>query len=761
MTWPTWSPLPSSSWLRVAGPPPLFCPNLTEKYDGSINPSEFLQIYTTIIVAAGGDDRVMANYFPMALKGQARGWLMTQPPDSIHSWEDLCQQFITNFQGTYPRPGEEADLHAVQRKDDESLRSYIQCFCQVRNTILCISAHEVVYAFWNGVRHNRMLEKIASKKLKTTAELFELADKVAWKEEAWAWNSPGTGAVATAAPESIPRSKRRERRGERKPARSDDVGHIRAAEGPSWATRKEKAADNKPCSTTPSGEGRSADKWCSVHNTYRHSLADCRSVKNLAERFRKADEKKRQSRWEGKAPATPANDWRELLATVPTHEPARKAHWSEVKLTFDQSDHPTVLARGGKLALVVSPTIHNVKMKRVLVDGGASLSIISPAAFDALKAPGMKLQPSLPIISVTPGHTWPLGHVELSVTFGDSTNFRTERIDFDVVDLNLPYNAVLGRPALVKFMAATHYAYLQMKMSGPSVPITVFGDVKKVRCQAPERQAFIREEVTWLLEAGFIREVIHPEWLANPVVVPKANGKLRMCIDYTNLNKACPKDPFPLPRIDQIVDSTAGCDLLSFLDAYSGYHQIRMAREDEEKTAFITHVCTFCYTTMPFGLKNACPTFRRMTRITLSNQIGHNVEAYVDDLVVKTRHQDTLLQDLAETFDSLRSTRNRENMHNMRLRSTSKLLGFLISSRGIEANPKKIRAIERMRPPSKLRDVQCVTGCMAALSRFISRLGERALPLFKLLKRPGPFVWMKEAELPNPWNIEHLRRFYP
>ncbi|XP_066160351.1 uncharacterized protein [Oryza sativa Japonica Group] len=147
-----------------------------------------------------GDDRVMANYFPMALKGQARGWLMTQPPDSIHSWEDLCQQFIMNFQGTYPRPGEEADLHAVQRKDDESFHSYIQRFCQVRNTIPCIPAHAVVYAFRNGVRHNHMLEKIASKEPKTTTELFELADKVARKEEAWAWNSPSTGAATAAAP---------------------------------------------------------------------------------------------------------------------------------------------------------------------------------------------------------------------------------------------------------------------------------------------------------------------------------------------------------------------------------------------------------------------------------------------------------------------------------------------------------------------------------------------------------------------------------
>ncbi len=193
--------------------------------------------------------------------------------------------------------------------------------------------------------------------------------------------------------------------------------------------------------------------------------------------------------------------------------------------------------------------------------------------------------------------------------------------------------------------------------------------------------------------------MIHPEWLANPVVVPKANGKLRMCIDYTDLNQVCPQDPFPLPRIDQIVDSTAGCDLLCFLDAYSGYHQIRMAREDEEKTAFITPVGTFCYTTMPFGLKNAGPTFQRMTRITLRNQIGRNVDAYVDDLVVKTCHQDTLLQDLAETFNSLRSTRMKLNPEKCVFDvPAGKLLSFLASSRGIEANPEKIHAIERMCP---------------------------------------------------------------
>ena len=105
--------------------------------------------------------------------------------------------------------------------------------------------------------------------------------------------------------------------------------------------------------------------------------------------------------------------------------------------------------------------------------------------------------------------------------------------------------------------------------------LRIYPDAKlvrqKPRKQSVEWQNFIHEEVCKLLY-HFIEEVHHHEWLANPVVVPKANGKLRMCIDYTSLNKACPRDPYPLPRIDQIVDSTSGCELLSFLDAYSGFH---------------------------------------------------------------------------------------------------------------------------------------------------------------------------------------------
>jgi hypothetical protein len=209
-------------------------------------------------------------------------------------------------------------------------------------------------------------------------------------------------------------------------------------------------------------------------------------------------------------------------------------------------------------------------------------------------------------------------------------------------------------------------------------------------------------------------------WLANPVIVPKANGKLQMCIDYTSLNKACPKDPYPLPRIDQIVDSTSGCDLLSFLDAYSGFYQIQMSREDREHTAFVTVDGLYCYVVMPYGLKNTLPTFVRAMSKTFGNLIRDKVEVYVDDIMVKTKRWSTLVEDLTLVFDKLRATRTKLNPDKCFFGvSAGKLLGFLVSHRGIEANPEKIKAIEAMRPPARIKDVQKLTE--RALPFFISR----------------------------------------
>ena len=177
---------------------------------------------------------------------------------------------------------------------------------------------------------------------------------------------------------------------------------------------------------------------------------------------------------------------------------------------------------------------------------------------------------------------------------------------------------------------------------------------QKKRVFAPERDNATKEEVQKLTLAKFIREVYYPDWLANVVMVNKANGKWRMCVDFTDLNKAYPKDSYPLPRINQLVDSTVGHRLLSFMDAFSGYNQIRIDKADQEKTSFVTSQCLFCYKVMPFDLKNAGATYQRLVNHMFRPQIVWNVEVYVDDMLVKSYYEGKHLNDLQETFDTLR-----------------------------------------------------------------------------------------------------------
>jgi hypothetical protein len=162
---------------------------------------------------------------------------------------------------------------------------------------------------------------------------------------------------------------------------------------------------------------------------------------------------------------------------------------------------------------------------------------------------------------------------------------------------------------------------------------------QKLRKMLDEKVAAAKAEVQRLLDAGFIREVLYPSWLANVVMIKKKNDKWRMCTDFTDHNNCCPKDDFPLSRIDKMVDSAAGCETMALLDCFSGYHQIWLHKEDEEKTSFITHFGTYCYLRMPEGLKNADPTFCRMTKAILKDQMQRNVFTYVDDIVMVSREK--------------------------------------------------------------------------------------------------------------------------
>ncbi|XP_026456048.1 uncharacterized protein LOC113356986 [Papaver somniferum] len=228
---------------------------------------------------------------------------------------------------------------------------------------------------------------------------------------------------------------------------------------------------------------------------------------------------------------------------------------------------------------------------------------------------------------------------------------------------------------------------------------------------APERKAKVAEEIDRMLEARIIRPVKYPEWIV------------------------------------ELVDATSGFERLAFMDGYSGYNQIPLYEEDQEHTAFITDKGIYCYLVMPFGLKNAGATYQRLVDEMFKDMIGKTMEVYIDDMVVKSKKKESHLMDLKRTFDRLRQYGMKLNPSKCSFGLTSgKFLGYMMTQRGIEANPEQIRAILEMPSPRNKKEIQRLTGRLAALNRFISRFSDKCKSFFLALKKAEKFGWNEECE---------------
>uniref|UniRef100_A0A2N9FUJ3 Integrase catalytic domain-containing protein n=1 Tax=Fagus sylvatica TaxID=28930 RepID=A0A2N9FUJ3_FAGSY len=466
-------------------------------------------------------------------------------------------------------------------------------------------------------------------------------------------------------------------------------------------------------------------------------------------------------------------------------------------------------------ALVITINIAGFTTRRVMVDNGSSADILYLPAYQQMQLDKDKLRPmDAPLVGFTGDKICPVGIVTLPIMVGTHPKTVSKTVDFLVVNCPSAYNAIIGRPTLNRLRAVTSTYHLLLKFptehgigevrgdqvaarecylaslgsggqnqtmsieeqkvlvkpSGELATIeleegrpertTKIGadlppkireslvqflkenkDVfawshedmpginpsvishklnvdpslrpikQKRRVFAPERNNAIMEEVDKLLAANFIREVFYPDWLANVVMVKKNTGKWR-------------------------------------------YNQIVMDEGDQEKTSFITSRGLFCYKVMPFGLKNAGATYQRLMNRMFHDQIGRNVEVYVDDMLVKSKEEDGHLDDLRETFQTLRKYQMKLNPSKCAFGVYSgKFLGFMVSQRGIEANPDKIKAILEMQPPKNIKEVQRLTGRIAALNRFMSRSTDKCLPFFKTLKKA--FEWTDECQQA----FEELKRY--
>ena len=280
---------------------------------------------------------------------------------------------------------------------------------------------------------------------------------------------------------------------------------------------------------------------------------------------------------------------------------------------------------------------------------------------------------------------------------------------------------------------------------------------QKKRKLGEERRLEAKVEADKLLNAGFIEEAQYTTWLSNVVFVKKASGKWRMCVDYTDLNKACPRDAYPLPNIDRLVDGATGNKMLSFLDAYSRYNQIPMAASHMNKTAFITDDANYFYRVMPFGLKNAGATYQRLMDKVFSHLMGQCVEVYVDDMVVKSPSHHQHAKDLSTVFSALRQYNLHLNLDKCVFGiDRGKFLGFMLTQRSIEANPEKCKAIIEMRSPATIKEVQRLIGRPTAISRFLPKLAEQTQPIVQLLMKSTRFTRTDDCGIGYPRNRSRI-----
>ncbi|GJX57449.1 reverse transcriptase domain-containing protein [Tanacetum coccineum] len=335
--------------------------------------------------------------------------------------------------------------------------------------------------------------------------------------------------------------------------------------------------------------------------------------------------------------------------------------------------------------MIIKVEIGGRFIHRIYVDGGSASEILYEHCFKKLRLEikNQMVSATTPLIGFSGEIIWPLGKISLLVKTRDEEHSTSAWMNFVIVRSSSPYNRIIGRPGIKKIHAVllTTHGMLKFPITGgiitlrsskiipiecaavsktegqPSVAsqaveekikivihpehseqTIMIGSTLTEECRnklcdllrrnldVADRNQAIQEEVGKLIDAGIVKEVHYHNWLSNLVMVKKHDGSWRMCVDFKDLNKACPKYGYPLPEIDWKVESLYGFTFKCFLDTYKGYHQIKMAKEDEEKTAFTTSQGIFCYSKMPFGLRNAGATFQRLVGKAFHKQVGRNLE---------------------------------------------------------------------------------------------------------------------------------------
>uniref|UniRef100_A0A2N9HH57 Integrase catalytic domain-containing protein n=1 Tax=Fagus sylvatica TaxID=28930 RepID=A0A2N9HH57_FAGSY len=614
---------------------------LLENFDGTKDPFDYLEAFKTIMQLQAVPEEVMCRAFPLGLRGSARVWFNKLESESIGSFVQLSRAFIDHFIGSQRRGRPPTHLLSVKQMEGESLRTFVHRFNEEAMKIDRPKEDVTVTAFMAG--RPRGYGRPTTEKAEGSLRIANL-------------NLPSKKFRNSPKPRNVKRTTA-------PPVKFSSFTPLNTPIDKLLLQIQDDPSLRWPGKIRSDPNSRPKNLYCRFHRDHGHLTEECVALKEQIETLiRQGKLQKYVNRPTNTRPAKPPAQREQAEPNRPgpvgeirtivggpasggTSRASRKAYARQVHnimvvqrppknirlddqiISFSEED-----ARGTHQphddALVITINIAGFTTRRVMVDNGSSADILYLPAYQQMRLDKDKLRPmDAPLVGFTGDKICPVGIVTLPINGRYSPKDGGQNQTMSIEE-----QKVLVKPS-------GELDTIELEDGRPERTTKIGADLppENEKNHSSKRNNAIMEEVDKLLAANFIREVFYPDWLANVVMVKKSTGKWRMCVDFTDLNKACPKDSFPLPRIDQLVDSTAGHKLLTFMDAFSGYNQIVMDESDQEKTSFITSRGLFCYKVMPFGLKNAGATYQRLMNRMFHDQIGRNVEVYVDDMLGKVQ----------------------------------------------------------------------------------------------------------------------------
>nr|GEY94136.1 reverse transcriptase domain-containing protein [Tanacetum cinerariifolium] len=653
----------------------------------------------------------------------ARVWFDELPPESIDGYKDMKAAFLSYFMQQKKYVKDPVEIHNIKQRDGETLEDFMKRFNietgRIKGAPECIR----ISGFMHGINSPELTKRLNEHVPKTMEEMM----------------------IATTA--FI--------RGEAATA-SKKNGHVGANRfTPLTRTPKEilAAEANKfqpPPPMVTLVEKRNNNKFCDFHNDKGHNTNECMQLKKQIEELVRAGKLSHLIK--------EIKQGREQPKTG-----RKKAAAKDKPTTIIWSDH-------GK--------------------EHSSMEILYEHCFNRLR-PEIKSQmvPATTSLTGFSGETtWPLGQLRLLVTIRGVTHSTKAWMNFMIVKSLSPYNGIIERPGLKAIQAVPSTVHEMLKFPTEEGIVTIRSSLLiPAKCASVDTSSVTpREKRT---RPANLTVTLHPNFPDQEVVVGgslsdrgrtelcsllKKNldifawqpsdmtgvPRWQMCVDFTDLNKACPQDCYLLPEIDWKVESLCGYPFKCLLDAYKGYHQIQLAAADEEKTAFHTGQGVYCYTKMPFGLKNAGAMYQRLMDKAFKSQMGRNIEVYMDDLVVKSHNEAKMVRDIEETFQTLRKINIKLNPKKCSFAlAKGVFLAYVITPEGIKPCPDKTTAVLQLPSPQTIKEVQSLNGKLASLNRFLSESAEKSLSLFQTLKKcikKSDFRWTTEAKQAFQQLKQHL-----